>query len=296
MAITAALVKELRERTGAGMMECKKALVDTNGDIDAAIELMRKSGMAKADKKAGRIAAEGLVAIEISGDKKHAAIVEVNCETDFVAKGDDFVNFTNAVAKRILAAKPSNVEELMGLPLNDGDATTVDDTRRALIAKIGENISIRRFEICAASGVIAAYSHGSRIGVLVSMQGGDETLAKDIAMHIAASKPVCVSADQVPQELLDKEKEIFAAQAAESGKPANIVEKMVEGRVKKYLAEITLLGQAFVKDPDSTVEKLLKSASATVDAFYRFEVGEGIEKKEENFAEEVMAQVRGSGN
>ena len=293
MAITAALVKELRERTGAGMMECKKALVETEGDIEAAIEHMRKTGLTKADKKAGRTAAEGLVAIKTSNDGKQAAIVEVNCETDFVAKGDDFKNFVDAVAQRVLDKQPADVEALLAMSLSDGDATSIEDVRKTMIAKLGENMSVRRFELINGQGNLASYMHGARIGVVVDVEGGDETLGKDIAMHIAASRPVCVSENEVPQEDIEKEKEIFSAQAAESGNPADIIEKMVSGRIKKFLKEVTLLGQPFVKDPDQTVEKLLKGAGAKVNSFVRYEVGEGIEKKQENFADEVMAQVKG---
>ncbi len=291
MTITASLVKELRERTGAGMMECKKALVETEGDIEAAIEHMRKSGLAKADKKAGRVAAEGAIVTHQAGDGA-VAIVEVNCETDFVAGGDDFKNFADGVVRLVAENKPADVEALSALELG---GETVDVVRRGLVAKIGENIGVRRFQIVAKGGdVVATYLHGSRIGVVVSMKGGDEALARDVAMHVAASRPVCVDETGVPAELLEKEREIIGAQAAESGKPAEIVEKMVEGRLKKYLGEITLLGQPFVKDPDLTVAKLLSKAGAEVLEFVRFEVGEGIEKKEENFADEVMAQVRGS--
>ncbi len=296
MAITAALVKELRERTGSGMMECKKALVETQGDIDAAIEALRKSGAAKADKKAGRTAAEGRIVIEQSGDGKQLVMLEVNSETDFVASDDNFVNFSTAVAKRILDSKPGNLEELAELSVSDGDPTTIEAARAALIAKIGENITLRRFDLMevGSNNISASYLHGVRIGVLVELQGGDAGLARDIAMHVAATNPQCVSANDVPQEIIDKEKEIFSAQAAESGKPEEIVEKMVDGRIKKYLKEITLLGQPFVKDPDTTIEKLLQDAGATVYRFKRFEVGDGIEKKEDNFADEVMAQVQGN--
>ena len=290
MAITAALVKELRERTGAGMMECKKFLTETNGDIEAAIETMRKAGMAKADKKAGRVAAEGLAKIKASDDNKNAIIVEVNSETDFVTKGDDFIEFVDSIADCVLANKPADIDTLLTLPLASG--TTVEDTRKELIAKIGENMSVRRFEVIENADVIGTYQHGERIGVMVELEGGDVALGKDIAMHIAASRPVCVAEADVPQDALDKEREIFSAQAAESGKPENIIEKMVEGRIKKFLKEVTLLGQPFVKDPDQTVEQLLKSNNATVKRFVRFEVGEGIEKKEENFADEVMAQIK----
>ncbi len=290
--ITAALVKELRERTGSGMMECKKALQQTGGDIEAAIEEMRKAGLAKADNKASRIAAEGLVAIRHAGDGKAIAMVEVNCETDFVAKGEDFQAFAEKVTGPVLAANPSGLDEMLALPL-EGDKT-VEQIRRELIAKIGENINVRRFTCFQTqNGVLNSYSHGGRIGVVVELQGGDETLAKDIAMHVAASKPLCVSADQVPADVLAKEREIYAAQAKESGKPEKIIAKMVEGRLNKYLSEVTLLGQAFVKDPDRSVGNLLESARASVVRFERFELGEGVEKKSDNFVEEVMAQAQG---
>lgn len=294
MSISAAMVKELRERTNAGMMECKKALTETNGDIEAAVELMRKSGAAKADKKAGRIAAEGIIAMEVGAGNKSAVLVEVNSETDFVAKGDDFRGFAAAVVHQALAGKPADVDALMALPVEKGSDATIETRRRDLIAKIGENINVRRFARYETDGVVGAYLHGNRIGVLVEMKGGDADLAKDIAMHIAASRPVCVDASQVPADLIAKEKEIFAAQAAESGKPADIIEKMVQGRVTKYLKEVTLLGQPFVKNPDVTVEKLLAEKKATVLRFERIEVGEGIEKKEEDFVAEVMAQAKGA--
>ena len=294
MEITAALVKELRERTGSGMMECKKALVDANGNIDAAADAMRKAGLAKADKKASRIAAEGLVAIQSSPDGKQAAMAEVNSETDFVSKGDDFKDFAAAVARQVLAGNPKDLESLLEMPLKAGDPGSVNTARQTLVAKLGENINVRRFVRYETQGVLGVYLHGSRIGVLVELQGGDAALAKDIAMHVAANKPVCVTSADVPAELVAKEKEIFTAQAAESGKPAAIIEKMVEGRIKKFLAEVALLGQPFVKNPDITVEKLLQERSAKVIRFQRFEVGEGIEKKTENFAAEVMAQVRKS--
>ncbi len=293
MAITAALVKELRERTGAGMMECKKALVETDGDIDAAIEHLRKSGQAKADKKAGRTAAEGRVVVAASADGKTAAIVEVNCETDFVAGDDNFTGFAEAVAQRVLGSRPADVAALAELALADGEATTVEEARKSLIAKIGENIGVRRFSIVEGAERLGVYLHGTRIGVVVSMDGGDDELAKDVAMHVAASRPLCVNESEVPAETLAKEKEIFTAQAAESGKPPEIVEKMVLGRINKYLKEVTLLGQPFIKDPDTTVEKLLAKAGASVKGFVRFEVGEGIEKKADNFVDEVMSQVRG---
>ncbi|MCB1788629.1 MAG: elongation factor Ts [Chromatiaceae bacterium] len=291
MAITASLVKELRERTGAGMMECKKALTETNGDIEAAIENMRKSGQAKAAKKAGRTAADGVIVIAVTDGGARAAMVEVNCETDFVAKDDNFRSFADAVGERVLQSDVGDVDALMALPLHEGEDTTIEEARQALVSKIGENMNVRRFVRSAAQGAIFSYSHGVRIGVLIDLSGGDEALGRDLAMHIAASNPICVSEDQVPADLLAKEREITEAQAKESGKPDNIVEKMVEGRMRKYLSEITLLGQAFVKDPDTTVGKLLKASGATVNGFTRFEVGEGIEKKVEDFREEVMAQA-----
>ena len=295
MAITAALVKELRERTGSGMMECKRALQETNGDIEAAIEEMRKAGLAKAGKKGDRTAAEGRIIIRVSDDGKRAVIVEVNCETDFVTKGDDFQNFASQVAERALASGVSDIDALMALPFTAGGDKSIDLARQELIAKIGENINIRRLTtVDCEGGIIGNYLHGDRIGVIVELQGGDGALAKDIAMHIAASNPQAVSEEQVSAELLEKEKEVFAAQAQESGKPAEIIDKMVNGRIRKFLAEITLVGQPFVKDPDMTVGQLLGNASASVVGFTRYEVGEGIEKKEENFAEEVMAQVKGS--
>jgi len=288
MQITASLVKELRERTGAGMMDCKKALQEVDGDIEVAIEEMRKSGAAKAAKKAGRIAAEGVISIKQDG--KDITILETNCETDFVAKDENFLSFTNSVIDAVATENPDDVEALMGVSLGD---ETVEEAAQLLVTKIGEKITVRRFEKLTASGPVGTYSHGVRIGVIVELDGGDEALAKDLAMHIAASKPICVSEGQVSQELLDKEKEIFMAQAEESGKPAEIIEKMVAGKIKKFLKEITLLGQPFVKDPDQTVEKLLQAANASVVSLIRYEVGEGIEKRVDNFAEEVMSQAQG---
>ena len=292
--ITAAMVKELRERTGSGMMECKKALSETNGDLEAAVELMRKAGLAKADKKSGRTAAEGCISVKISADGKRAAIVEVNSETDFVAKGDDFVEFAHLVAQCALDSDAATLEDLLAVKI-PATGASIEETRRAMVAKIGENIAIRRFERFASeTGSVASYLHGSRIGVLVELTGGTPELGKDIAMHIAASKPACVDESAVPAETIEKEKAIFLAQAEASGKPANVIEKMVEGRIKKFLGEITLVGQPFVKDPDQTVAKLLADKGAKILRFARVEVGEGIEKVESNFAEEVMAQVRGS--
>ena len=293
MAITAATVKELRERTGAGMMDCKKALQDVDGDVEKAIENMRKSGMAKAAKKAGRIAAEGLVIIKQNVESAQVVIAEINSETDFVTKDDNFKVFCEQVVTCILEEQPTDLDSLMESKV-DGTGQTIEETRQQLVAKIGENTSVRRFSLIdAAKGILGSYLHGVRIGVIVELEGGDEALAKDIAMHIAASNPTCIAEEDVPQELLAKEKDILVAQAEESGKPPEIIEKMIGGRINKFLKEITLLGQPFVKDPDQTVSKLLESAGATVKSFVRYEVGEGIEKRNDNFAEEVMAQAKG---
>ena len=292
MTITAALVKEVRERTGAGMMECKKALVESAGDIDGAIEALRIQGQAKADKKASRIAAEGLVAIKVSADRKSGVIVEVNSETDFVAKQDDFRAFVDEVASLALEGAPSDVEALSTMQVG---GKSVEAIVRDLVARIGEKISIRRFaRVDSDDGVVGSYVHGGRIGVIVGLTGGNEAVAKDIAMHVSWSNPVCISAEDVPSDSLEKEKAILEAQAVESGKPPEIVEKMVNGRLKKYLKEITLLGQPFVKDNDIEVGEFLTQNGGSVTRYVRFEVGEGIEKKTDNFAEEVMAQVRES--
>ncbi|MXS85098.1 elongation factor Ts [Nitrosomonas sp. HPC101] len=290
--ITASMVKELRELTGLGMMECKKALSEADGDMKAAEDLLRIRSGAKASKAAGRIAAEGVISGFVTADGKRGGIVEVNCETDFVAKNEDFIHFASNLAKLLVNQNPPDTASLAEMPLADGE--TVESVRKALIMKLGENISIRRGMSYQAKGRLAMYLHGSRIGVMVDYSGGDEALGKDLAMHIAASKPVCVSSVQVPADLLERERQIFAAQAAESGKPANIIEKMVEGRIAKYLAEVTLLGQPFVKDPEQTVEKLLKAQSAEVSSFALYVVGEGIEKKSDDFVAEVMAQVNQS--
>ncbi|HEY8553665.1 MAG TPA: translation elongation factor Ts [Burkholderiales bacterium] len=292
MSITAAQVKELRERTGLGMMECKQALTETGGDMEAAMELLRKRAGAKVEKKAGRTAAEGVIGLSLSADRRVGAIAEVNCETDFVAKGEAFVAFANDVAAVVAERDPADVDALYALPLASGG--TVGQAREALVMKQGENMGVRRFARFAAKGHLGAYVHSTgKIGVLVELEGGDENLAKDIAMHIAASRPQYVSRDEVPEDVVAKEKEIFTAQALESGKPKDIVEKMVTGRLNKHLAEITLLGQPFVKDPDTSVEKLLKGAGARVLRFVRYEVGEGIEKEKSDFAAEVMAAVKG---
>ncbi|MBI3545237.1 MAG: elongation factor Ts [Gammaproteobacteria bacterium] len=294
MSISAQQVKELRERTGLGMMECKAALTETNGDMEAASDLLRKRAGAKVDKKAGRIAAEGVVGIYTSPDRKTATMVEVNSETDFVAKGDDFSAFAAAVAARAASGQAKDVDTLYQMPIKDGAQETITQVREGLVMKLGEKINIRRFERLVTGGHVGSYIHGRKIGVLVEMEGGDENLARDIAMHVAASRPEYVSKDQVPAAAVAKEKEIFAEQAKASGKPAEIIEKMVMGRVSKYLAEVTLLGQPFVKDPETTVEKLLKSKNAQVKRFIRFEVGEGMEKKTEDFAAEVMATMKGA--
>ncbi len=292
MAITAALVKELRERTGAGMMDCKKALIETSADLEAAIDLMRASGAAKAAKKAGRVASEGLVSIAVSDDNKSAAILEVNSETDFVAKGGAFIDFVSKLVKLALKNMPSNIEEFLSQTLDTGE--TVDKARENIVAKIGENISIRRVKVVkTGNGTIGAYKHGGRIAVLTHLAEDNAPLAKDIAMHIAASKPECVSEDLLSEGLIERERAIFIEQAKESGKPDNIIEKMIVGRMKKFVNEVTLYGQPFVKDPETTVGKLVKSNNNEVVSFVRFEVGEGIEKKEDNFVEEVMAQVQG---
>ncbi len=293
MAITAATVKELRERTGAGMMDCKKALQEADGDVEKAIENMRKAGMAKAAKKAGRIAAEGQVIIKQNTESAQVVIAEINSETDFVTKDDNFKSFCEQVATCILEEQPTDLDNLMESKVSD-TGQTIEETRQQLVAKIGENISVRRFSLIdSAQGILGSYLHGVRIGVIVELEGGDEALAKDIAMHIAASNPACIAEEDVPQELLAKEKDILVAQAEESGKPAEIIEKMIGGRINKFLKEITLLGQPYVKDPDQTVAKLLESAGATVKSYIRYEVGEGLEKRNDNFADEVMAQAKG---
>lgn len=290
MAITASLVKELRELTGAGMMECKRALVDSDGDLEAAQENLRKRGQASAARKSGRIAAEGRIVLVVNDGA--AVIIEVNCETDFVAIDANFIAFANQAADLVLAEAPSDVAALMALTIN---GASLEEARGALVAKIGENVSVRRFNVIKPQGAIGSYLHGIKIGVMVDIEGGDEELGRDIAMHIAASSPAFISADDVPADVRDKERRILADQAAQEGKPPEIVEKMVAGRMRKYLGEITLQGQPFVKDPDVTVGKLLDQAGASVTSFYRLEVGEGIEKKIENFAEEVKAQINAQG-
>ena len=291
MAISASLVKELRERTGSGMMECKKALVETDGDIEAAAELMRKSGAAKADKKAGRVAADGAIKLDVSDDGHRGVILEINSETDFVAKDDNFQAFADAVLATVASHRPDSVEALSALGLADG--RSVEEARQALIAKVGENIQVRRFQIVESDLSIACYLHGARIGVLVE-SSAEADLARDIAMHIAAVNPQFVDRGSIPADFVEKEKGILIAQAESSGKPPEIIEKMIQGRLNKFLAEVTLLGQPFVKDPDTSVEKLLADAGAEVRSFVRFEVGEGIEKQSESLAQGVMAQLRGA--
>lgn len=290
MAISASLVKELRDMTGSGMMDCKKALIQTDGDLEAAVDLMRASGAAKAAKKSSRIAAEGVVKLITSDDKKRIAIIEINSETDFATKGKDFINFVDTIANFALDSGATDAESLMSKTLPSGQI--VSDVREALVAKIGENISIRRLSIL--TGTVGAYQHGERIATVVELAKEDGSLAKDIAMHIAASSPSCVNESQVSADTLAREKAIFVEQARESGKPDNIIEKMIAGRMKKFIAETTLYGQAFIKDPDLSVEKLVKNAGNEVIAFVRYEVGEGIEKKEMDFREEVMAQAQGN--
>ena len=292
MAISASQVKELRERTGAGMMECKKALVETDGDIETAIDNMRKSGAAKAEKKAGRIAAEGVIVARTSDDGKLAVIVEINSETDFVARDDSFKAFSDAVVNAALSNKTNNVEDLNKTNIASGESVEV--ARTNLIAKIGENISVRRVQLVEANdGVLNTYIHGGRIGVIASLKGGNADLAKDIAMHAAATNPQFVTPEEISEDVYNREKDIFTAQAIASGKPAEIAEKMVVGRMRKFAAEVCLVGQAFVKEPSQTVGDLLKSNAAEIIGLIRLEVGEGIEKAEDDFAAEVMAQVKG---
>lgn len=288
MAITASMVKELRERTGAGMMECKKVLTQTDGDIEAAIEELRIKGAAAAEKKAGRIAAEGVIVAASSAGA--GALVEINCETDFVAKDDSFKAFCGNVSEAVLSGNPADNQALANMALAAGG--TVETARQELIAKIGENISVRRFiRFDAEGGSVSSYLHGNRIGVMVKMENGSDELGRDIAMHIAASSPLCVSEEEMDQEVLAREKDIFIAQAKESGKPDDIIEKMIGGRIKKFLKENTLLGQPFVKNPDQTVAQLLNESGASVAQMVRYEVGEGLEKREDDFVAEVMAQA-----
>lgn len=292
--ISAALVRELRDRTSAGMMECKKALVASNGDIEAAVEELRKSGIAKAGKKAGRIAAEGAVAIAVSSDNKQAVMIEINSETDFVARDANFTGFVKSVIDAALKDNITDVETLSATAL-PSEQKTVEEARLELVTKVGENVQIRRLQATSdQADFVGSYIHGNRIGVVIELDVANEDLARDVAMHIAATRPIVISPDKVPQELIDKEKEIFTAQAATSGKPQEIIEKMVVGRLKKFLDEVSLTGQPFVKDPDMSVGTLLAKHKAKVLAFYRYEVGEGIEKVVEDFKDAVMSQAQGS--
>lgn len=291
-AVTAAMVKELRERTGLGMMECKKALVEADADIEKAIDDLRKSGQAKAAKKAGRTAAEGAVVVATSDDNARAVMVEINSETDFVARDDNFLGFANKVAAAALAADEIDAAKIAELKLEDG--ATVEEARQALVQKIGENIQVRRaVRLSVDGGTVGSYVHGGKIGVLVAVKGGDAELGKDVSMHVAAVNPMVVKSDDVPAEVLDKEREIIRAQPDMEGKPEEIVEKMVGGRINKFLKEVSLNDQPFVKDPNTTVGKLAKEAGAEIVAFERLVVGEGIEKEEVDFAAEVMAQAKG---
>jgi elongation factor Ts len=287
--ITAAMVKELRERTGLGMMECKKALEEAGADMKKAEDLLRIKSGAKAGKMAGRVAAEGAIGVYVSGDGKLGALVEVNCETDFVAKDANFADFVKSVAQLAATRGITDVDALAKAELTPGHS--VEAARQALVMKLGENMSVRRAAVHKAKGKLAHYLHGTRIGVMLDLEGGDDVLGKDLSMHIAASKPISVSKDQVSAELIAREREIARARALESGKPANLIDKIVEGSVHKYLAEVTLLGQPFVKDDKVTVEKLLAAKGAKVNAFTLFIVGEGIEKKSTDFAAEVAAQA-----
>lgn len=292
MSITAGQVKELRERTGAGMLECKKALQEADGDVDLAVENLRKSGQAKAAKRSGRIAAEGAVKFKVSDDGKTAAIVEVNCETDFVGRDENFLSFVDQVAQIALQNKTQDIAALADADYGDGK--NVETVRQELVAKIGENIQLRRVTIMQSDGSIGTYSHGGRIGVIVSLDKDNIDFAKDIALHIAASNPIAIDESGISADILDKEREIYRAQAEQSGKPAEIVTKMIEGRLKKYLKEVSLVEQPFVKDPQETVGKLVEKAGAKVQGFVRYEVGEGIEKEDVDFAKEVMEQVQGN--
>ena len=292
-AISASMVMELRQRSGAGMMECKKFLVAAEGDIELAMTEMRKAGQAKADKKADRIAAEGVVVIARSDDARCAVMLEINSETDFVARDENFTQFADKVAKTALKARLTDVDALSQKVL-DGSDMTVEEARQQLVTKIGENVKLRRIALVESDGAVGDYLHGSRIGVLVALNTADEALAKDIAMHVAASRPQVISAEEVSKDAIENEREIFQAQARESGKPQAIIDKMIEGRLTKFVDEVSLVGQPFVKDPNKKVGQLLKEKNAQVVSFIRLEVGEGIEKKEDNFVEEVMAQVRES--
>ena len=289
--ITAKMVKELRDRTGAGMMECKKALINSSGDMDKAVEEMRKAGQAKADKKSSRIAAEGVITLSISEDNKTVNMMEINCETDFVAKDENFLEFVKTLSDLSIQNYSGSVEEFYNSKHSSGK--TIEEVRLELVSKVGENVKIRRIQsINADNSYIGHYMHGSKIGVVVVLEKQNNELAKDICMHIAAMKPIALNSNDISPEDLDKEREIYLAQAKESGKPEDIVQKMVDGRIKKYISEVTLIDQAFVKDNEVTIGKLLENNNNNILSFYRLEVGEGVEKKDENFADEVMAQIK----
>lgn len=293
--ITAAMVSALRARTGAGMMDCKKALESVDGDLDAAAEAMRKSGQIQAEKKSGRIAAEGLIVIKSKSAQGPAVILEVNCETDFVARDENFKQFAEKVAQCALDHQITSIAALLDTTCADSDES-VEKTREALVAKLGENIQLRRLQLVAAQTdiILGSYVHIGRIGVIVQLKGGDEQLAKDLALHIIANNPLVISADDIAEQILAKEREIIMAQSQGSGKPQAVIDKMVEGRLNKFRDEMSLLGQAFVKDPNIRVGQLLETAGARIVSFVRFAVGEGIEKPTEDFAEAVMAQVKSS--
>jgi elongation factor Ts len=296
MSITAQQVKELRERTGAPMMKCKKFLTEVGGDMEAAVIAMRKADPAAADKRADKVAAEGIILVKVAADGKRAMILEINCETDFVGRDENFKTYADLLADRAMNTNTSDVSAIMALTVSEDTETTLDQMRQELIAKIGEKVELRRVEVLESEGGVGSYRHGDRIGVIVATTPTNDELAKDIAMHIAASKPKVVKGDDMPKSLMDAEREIYMGQAAESGKPADIIEKMVAGRINKFLKENSLVGQPFVKDPNQTIAALLKANGAEVTGFVRYEVGEGVEKKIDNFAKEVMAQVEGSSS
>lgn len=288
--IDAKMVKELRERSGAGMMECKKALESADGDIEKALDALRARGQAKAAKSAGRIAAEGIVVARVDAEQRLGCIVEINCETDFVARSEHFVDFAQTVVARALQARVKDIQALLELPMDEG-GKSIEASRQDLIAKIGENVQVRRVQLVQADGVVGSYLHGNRIGVLVALTQREPDLARDLAMHVAASNPKAIDANRVPAELINRERDIFMVQSKESGKPDNIIEKMVSGRIAKFLKEICLVDQPFIKDNDKTVDDLLKASKAQVTDFVRYEVGEGIEKQTQDFAEEVRSQL-----
>jgi elongation factor Ts len=293
MSVTAGMVKDLRQRTSAGMMDCKKALVESDGDLEKAAELLRKKGAASGEKRAGRIATDGRIVQKISADGKHGVQIEINCETDFVARGESFSTFASDVLDYVAAQRPESMEKLQNGTLETNEK--IEDARNKLIGSVGENVSIRRFRIVdAQEGRISGYLHGRKIGVLVSINSGTEELGHDLAMHIAASKPLGIDQSGIPKQELLRESEIYRSQAQETGKPANIVEKIVDGRMKKYINENTLLGQNFVKDAEITIADLLKKHNAMVTNIIRYELGEGLEKRSDNFVDEVLAQVAGN--